>query len=304
MTPAYYNEFDPFAAEWLRNLIAVGLIPAGDVDERSICDVSPDDLRGYGQAHFFAGIGGWPLALRMAGVPDDAPVWTGSCPCQPFSAAGKQKGKEDERHLWPVFRRLIGLLRPEYAFGEQVASAIAHGWIDDLQADLEAEDYAVGYAVLGAHSVGTPHIRQRLYWGGRLADADIERRGRLNPLLQRRGQDENSSETPRRGETGGVADADRGQRHGQPSGEGRIGDRQAPGREQGDGQFERGGEAGFWSRAEPWPCRDGKYRLIEPGVFPLAYGVSGRVGKLRAYGNAIVPQVGAAFVKAFMECVQ
>ena len=86
--PAYYNENNRFAAQWLRNLIAAGDIAPGDVDERSITEVRPDDLRGYTQCHFFAGIGGWSAALRLAGWPDDRPVWTGSCPCQPFSAAG------------------------------------------------------------------------------------------------------------------------------------------------------------------------------------------------------------------------
>ena len=64
---AYYNEFDPYAAQWLRNLIAAGLIPAGEVDERSIVDVAPSDLAGFVQCHFFAGIGGWALAARLAG---------------------------------------------------------------------------------------------------------------------------------------------------------------------------------------------------------------------------------------------
>ncbi len=60
MTPsAYYNEIDPFAAQWLRNLIAAGHIAPGEVDERSIEDVTPDDLRGFTQCHFFAGIGIW-----------------------------------------------------------------------------------------------------------------------------------------------------------------------------------------------------------------------------------------------------
>ena len=102
MARAYYNEFNPYAAQWLRNLIDAGLIAPGDVDNRSIEDVTPADLLGYTQCHFFAGIGVWSAALRGAGWADDRPVWTGSCPCQPFSSAGKGAGFADERHLWPA----------------------------------------------------------------------------------------------------------------------------------------------------------------------------------------------------------
>jgi site-specific DNA-cytosine methylase len=127
---AYYNESDGYAAQWLRNLIAAGSIAAGDVDERDIRDVCGDDLRGYGQCHFFAGIGGWSYALRLAGWDDGRPVWTGSCPCQPFSAAGKGEGGSDARHLWPHWFRLIRECRPAVVFGEQVAAAIGWGWLD------------------------------------------------------------------------------------------------------------------------------------------------------------------------------
>ncbi len=119
---AYYNENDPFAAAWLRELVKAGHIAPGDVDERSVMEVQPDDLEGYAQCHFFAGIGGWSHALRLAGWPDDRPVWTGSCPCQPLSSAGQQKGHADERHLWPAFQSLIAERRPATVFGEQVAS--------------------------------------------------------------------------------------------------------------------------------------------------------------------------------------
>jgi len=90
---AYYNENDPYAAQWLRNLIEAGEIAPGYVDDRSIVDVRPDELDGYTQCHFFAGIGVWSYALRRAGWSDDAPVWTGSCPCFPagtlvFTARG------------------------------------------------------------------------------------------------------------------------------------------------------------------------------------------------------------------------
>jgi len=161
----YYNEFDLKTAAWLRELTNQGLIPKGDVDTRSITEVTPNELRKYTQCHFFAGIGGWSLALQLAGWGSSTPVWTGSCPCQPFSTAGKGLAQADERHLWPVFFNLIKECRPEYVFGEQVASAIGKGWLDGISSDLGQEGYTCGAAVLGAHSVGAPHIRQRLYWG-------------------------------------------------------------------------------------------------------------------------------------------
>ena len=151
----YYNELDKFAATWLRRLVAAGHLPDGEVDERDIRQVAAEDLRGFTQCHFFAGIGGWAYALERAGW-GDRPVWTGSCPCQPFSAAGKRKAGDDERHLWPAWFRLIRECRPERVFGEQVAGAAGLGWLDLVSTDLEAEGYAVGAAVLGAHSVGAP----------------------------------------------------------------------------------------------------------------------------------------------------
>src|SRR4051812_41930250 len=109
---AYYNEIDTHAAAWLRELIKAGLIADGEVDERSIADVQPGDVRGFTQCHFFAGIGGWSYALRIAGWPDERHVWTGSCPCQPFSSAGAQAGGNDSRDLWPAWRVLIAECRP------------------------------------------------------------------------------------------------------------------------------------------------------------------------------------------------
>ena len=159
-----YNEIDRFPAAWLRNLVAAGHIAPGDVDERSIAELQPADVAGYRQAHFFAGIGVWSYALRLAGWPDDREVWTGSCPCPSFSAAGKGRGFADPRHLWPAWFRLIRECRPGVVFGEQVEGAVKHWWLDLVCRDLEGEGYAVGAAVLGAHSVGAPHLRQRLYF--------------------------------------------------------------------------------------------------------------------------------------------
>jgi DNA (cytosine-5)-methyltransferase 1 len=161
---AYYNEIEPEAAAWLRELVKEGLIPDGEVDETDIREIRPNDLRGFGQHHFFAGIGGWPLALRLAGWPEDRPVFTGSCPCQPFSAAGKRKGTKDERHLWPAFRWIIAQLRPSVCFGEQVESQDGCEWLSGVRADMEAIGYRVGAADLPAASVGLPHKRQRLFW--------------------------------------------------------------------------------------------------------------------------------------------
>lgn len=158
----YYNEIDPYAVAWLRNLMAEGLIPDGDIDTRSIEDVRPIDLAGYVQCHFFAGIGGWPLALKLAGW-SNRKLWTGSCPCQPFSFAGKGIGTSDKRHLWPDWFHLIAQCRPPIIFGEQVANAIGHGWLDGAFGDLEGQHYACGAVVLSASAANAPHRRDRLW---------------------------------------------------------------------------------------------------------------------------------------------
>jgi site-specific DNA-cytosine methylase len=200
---AFYNEIEPYAAQWLRNLIAAGLLPDGVVDERDVRDLRVSDLEGYDQVRLFAGIGGWPLALRMAGWRDDERVWTGSCPCQPFSAAGKQGGATDERHLWPAFLGLIEVGKPSIVFGEQVASKLGRAWLSRVRADLEMVGYAVGAADLCAASVQAPHIRQRVFW---VADCNFAGRGGKSNLWLR---DAAVYDSHRCGENDGVADAGR-----------------------------------------------------------------------------------------------
>jgi DNA (cytosine-5)-methyltransferase 1 len=361
---AYYNEVDPFAAQWLRNLIAAGHIAPGEVDERDIRDVSPTDLVRFDQCHFFAGIGGWSRALRLAGIPDDAPVWTGSCPCQPFSAAGSGGGFADERHLWPSWFHLVDVCRPAKIYGEQVASLDALEWFDLVCADLENAGYAVGIADIGAAGVGAPHIRQRLYFvadadgigrttgsegcpadrygnpsessGGAFFMADASSRGfgtngstpgnaghldergtarlmghTLESGLERLARDGDG--TPGReiaarsiaeaSDPCGMADAQTSGRREKCSDGSGIGRGDCP---QGitAGPLPSGANLGpatlngFWRAADWLACRDGKWRPVEPGTFPLAHGIPGRVGRLRAYGNAIVPQVAAEFVRA------
>ena len=266
---AYYNEFEPFAARWLRELIREGLIPEGDVDDRSITDVEPADLKDYTQCHFFAGIGGWAYATRLARWPDSRPIWTGSPPCQPFSAAGKRRGTDDERHLWPVWFNLVRECRPPTIFGEQVSAAVRHGWLDQLQADLEDSDYAVGSVIVPASSVGALHRRERLWF---VANSTVQRWSGFS-RERKAGVTEHS-------ETHGLADSN------------------DVGHERGEGT---GWEAQWRSEhaSKPMRCKDGRVRLIplEPEIFPLADGVSNRVGTLRGAGNAIVPQVAAEIMK-------
>ncbi len=150
----YYNDNDRHCCAWLRELIKAGQIPEGEVDERSIADVQPNDLRGYDQIHLFAGIGGWAYALKLAGWPSTRSVWTGSCPCQPLSVAGKRRGERDKRHLWPVFRRLIATCKPDIIFGEQVASKDGRRWLNNVRSDLETIIYWEHFYE-GLHAVRT-----------------------------------------------------------------------------------------------------------------------------------------------------
>lgn len=334
----YHNEIERFPAQWLRNLADSGHIDGpAHVDERSIVDVQPEDLADYTQCHFFAGIGGWSYALKIAGWPSDRPVWTGSCPCQPFSVAGKQRGEDDERHLWPAFARLIGECQPPIVFGEQVASADGRDWLAGVFTDLERMGYAVAGADLCAAGVGAPHIRQRLYWGAVRIEGLDDAAGarRIGPVEGTEGIARNKArvrlsgercsasrlgnssvsrlphaESPiicnerRRQERRAIAESSAGR-------DSRLADADSPGRSEGSKAtastgYGRPAGAEGWSGAYWHECLDGKARRIpaEPAFFPLAHGVPGRVGRLRAYGNAIVPQVAAQFVTAFMEAAQ
>lgn len=303
---AYYNEIDPHAAAWLRALISEGHIAPGIVDERSIEDVYPSDLRGFTQCHFFAGIGVWSHALRQSRWSDDRPVWTGSCPCQPFSASGKGAAFADERHLWPAFHHLIKECRPTVVFGEQVASKVADPWVDLVHADLEAMDYAFGCVPFPSAGVGAPHIRDRNYW---VADSDSERLHWLNSLLQRqeRGRlSKDGTEAAGRGGPLWLADAIVQQRPNRRPGIGTL--NAEGGREQGAaaatglcGDSWPGPVNGFWRDADWLGCRDGKWRPVEPGTFPLAHGAAARVGRLRGYGNAINAEAAKAFIGAYLE---
>jgi DNA (cytosine-5)-methyltransferase 1 len=355
-----YNEIDPFTADWLERLIDAGHIAPGRVDRRSIADLTADDVAGHGQRHFFAGIGGWSYALRLAGIPDDADVWTGSCPCQPFSDAGKGLGVRDPRHLWPAWFALIEQCRPPIIFGEQVASRDGIAWLDLVYADLERCGYAVGASDLCAAGIGAPHLRQRLYF---VAVSGEQRCEGLGLLLRERRSRSRLSEVGGGSAARGGATVAVGNACSEGSGRhtGAISDEEAQGESEGrrvgrvadelvdasaDGcmadsdsaRLQDGGQAksalepdrmadaderGRQGRVtdggrSPWgdasrghdglvwiDCADGKRRPIptEPALFPLAHGVPNRVGTLCGSGNAIVPQVAAAFIEAALEAI-
>lgn len=257
---AYYNEFDPFAAGWIRNLIAAGHITDGVVDDRSIHEIQPRDLPG--RAHFFAGIAGWELALQLAGWPEDLGVWTGSCPCQPFSAANqgeRRRALQDPRHLWPVFFSLIKEQKPGIIFGEQVDEAIGEGWLDGIFDDLEGEGYACAASVLPACSVSAPQIRGRIFWVASAETTEIRAR---------------------------------------------LGQVQARSREENPDGLRNGCAIDPWASWEPVVRHDIDRSVrcrIELGTKPMAPRVPAHMDIGRAYGNAIVPQVAAEFIAAFIE---
>lgn len=326
---AYYNDSDKYVCRWLENLISAGHIAPGDVDCRSIHNVTPSDLEGYTQCHFFAGIGVWSYALRAAGWPDDRPVWTGSCPCQPFGGAGTRGGFDDDRHLWPIWLYLIRKRRPGVILGEQVASKDGLGWWDLVSSDLENTDYPCAAIDTCVPGVGGPHIRQRLYWmaydhrvargQGRAIDGGCGQGGHAQPW----------SGSGSRGEPVRLADRDYtrleiigqqpawveraavergraalrlGHTEGQPGrlpdGSGRLADPQSIG----SGEACRPGPLnGFWRDADWLGCIDARWRPVEPGTFPLAHGAASRVGRLRAYGNAINAKQAQQFIEAVRE---
>ena len=334
MMKTYYNEFDKKKCAALKQLMTDGYISKGEIDDRPIQEVMPNDLQGYDRCHFFAGIGLWDYALDLAGWSEDVRVWTGSCPCQPFSTAGRQKGKIDDRHLWPQWLRLIEECKPTVVFGEQVAAAVTQGWLDDVYQGLEAQDYAVGSVILPASAVGAPHRRERLWFVGdsrcvterdevvrlgtereycdservgtetrygftdtsTMGDSKLHGRstaevsGSNAPSIQHHTQRSDSTcELTGASNPCAVADSDS------------EGSQRCGGYEQQYGEEGREvEERHHWSSGVWINCPDGKQRLVEPTIPLLADGFSERVGVIHCAGDAIVPQVAAEFIKAFI----
>jgi DNA (cytosine-5)-methyltransferase 1 len=338
--PVYYNEIDGYCAAWLRNLIVAGHLPAGDVDERDIRDVRAADLAGYGACHFFAGIGGFALGLRIAGLPDDFPIWTGGWPCQPFSVAGKRQGRADDGHLWPELHRLLVEARPAWLLGENVAGFVEME-LDGVLADLEGSGYATRAVVVPACAVDAPHRRDRLWIvardvglsirdgrqprlpaaaavghgrssvaaGGALPDA-IGDELRHEPGRRDGARRQGSAEPRDNGSTGALADTG-GERLEEPQRvAGDAGAEQPAAARGGLGgasadvadaarSGQRRGTVGAEARARAELGERCRW-LPEPGIRRVAHGVPARVAKLRALGNAVVPQVVAEIARAIL----
>jgi DNA (cytosine-5)-methyltransferase 1 len=332
---AYYNEHDRQKAAWLRHLIEEGEIAAGVVDDRPIQAVQPEDLHGFAQCHFFAGIGLWSLCFRRAGWDDDRPVWSGSCPCGPFSRAGKQRGFDDPRHLWPEWLRLIEVGRPGVLFGEQ--SEDADEWLDLVQADMEGRGYAFGPVDIPAAGFRGAHRRQRFgfvadadnaeWWSARAPwhDGDWPATGRVKGHghagergalvgMGDAGGDRSAAHTRDHGQVRRVQETQRQPKHG-PALPGGSGASDVLGHPGGAGLPDA--ELGIVRRSGWWPegraaeqpgdpdwllCRDSRWRPVESGTCPLVDESPARMGRLRGYGDAIDVEAFTNLIGAYLDC--
>jgi DNA (cytosine-5)-methyltransferase 1 len=191
--------------------------------------------------------------------------------------------------LWPEFRRLITDRKPSTIFGEQVASKAGREWLSGVRADVEELGYAVGAADLCAAGKGAPHIRQRLYW---VADANIASVYKWPSGGKQSVRDEMHGGVEGMGDTTGQG-LQRQWREYCPSGEGCSGL---------VGLAMQVGVPSWNGQTIAVKCSDGARRIsAESKSFPMAHGIPNRMGQLRGYGNAIVPQVAFEFIKAFME---
>ena len=270
----------------------------------------------------FSGIGGFALAARWAGIETvafceiepyaqrvlrknfpgvpiiedvrDFPAdefqrpWliTGGYPCQPFSQAGKRRGEEDDRHLWPAMFEIIRSCRPDWVLAENVAGHVSMG-LDEVLSDLEGEDYTVQPLIIPACAVDAPHRRDRVWIVAHSNNAGFRRvigeMGEKERCKTKTGN-QSSSHTIYRSETGGVASA-----NSTNSGcefRGVFSENEKRQRSSGDAlQYSK-------RRKTVWHT--------EPDVGRVAHGVPSRVDRLRGLGNAIVPQVAYEIINAMI----
>lgn len=205
-------------------------------------------------------------ADRFRGLVD---IICGGYPCQPFSQAGKRLGDQDDRHLWPEMLRVIEDVRPRWVIGENVAGHVTMG-LDTVLSDLEAAGYTSRCFIVPAVAVDAPHRRDRCWIVANSDDAG-------QPADRRSGQgkgDKARHNARRRGQALGNADS---------------------------GNF-TGDDCGRPQQGKTISGFAGRYRWKpEPELGRVAYGIPGRVHRLRQLGNSIVPQVAARFLHAIKE---
>ena len=223
-------------------------------------------------------------------------VICGGYPCQPFSTAGQRLGKEDDRHLWPEVNRLLDEFRPTWFIGENVAGHISMG-LDDVLSDLEDKGYAARTFVIPACAVDAKHRRDRVWIVANIVShTDKGQQPRFTGIqTDRRGEcldgapDESLPEEQRTmgQSTDTVANSQRI----------RCGQVEPPefGRTPSEGAaspFEHSSFAAGWARWEP-----------EPAVCRVAHGVPNRVDRLKALGNAVVPQIPEMLGYAILDAI-
>lgn len=214
-------------------------------------------------------------------------ILTGGFPCQPYSAAGKRKGKEDERHLWPEMLRAIREIQPTWVVGENVSGLV--NWndglvFDEVQAEMEIESYEVIPFLLPACGINAPHKRERVWfvaYSDLYANRNIRKQDRKTDSLQGINREEICAREFVGTNTGNNTNANNTGLQGSQK-QGSIN----KSRTNGNKQFTRL----FQPDWENFPTQS-----------PLCGGndgVSDRVDRIKALGNAIVPQVAHEIFKA------
>ena len=225
------------------------------------------------------------LANDPNGLVPDCDILTAGYPCQPFSVAGKQRGTEDDRHIWPFISQIIAQKRPAWCVLENVYGHVALG-LDEVLAELEAQNYATRAFIVPACAVDAPHRRDRLWIIAHtnshgepngaineqrlVADTDSSRQQQSHKEMAGRSSEQFDSGSFQSRED--VADTSSGQCK-------RGSQKQIYGQRNLSEQLGRGGEDAHRGWA------------VEPPVGRVANGISGRVDRLKGLGNAIVPQI-------------
>ena len=228
-------------------------------------------------------------------------IISGGFPCQPYSVAGKRLGKEDERHLWPEMLRIIREVAPTYVVGENVRGLVnwSEGMVfEEVCADLEAAGYDVQPFILPAAGVGAPHRRDRVWFVAHANQPRVksERRARKNAIhrfkLAAHANDRRARREVPAGRDEPAGGAERNATNAQRDGLEHSAERRGVSQSEGEARQRIAGHATAegWTRfpTQPPVCGgdDGFFAELDGITFP-----KWRANSIKAYGNAIVPQV-------------